>query len=142
MKFITWYVSLLYVQRQLIKILTICETCNWEKPMNRKFVIKPITAVDFNEKARIDLEDFQLVSDGKFKWILNYQDFTIKFVFLKSLEIKITIEVANELLSISLTFGAPKILQSENGCEFVNSVISELKYLWPECSMYYCAWLL
>jgi len=35
--------------------------------MNRKFVIKPITAVDFNEKARIDLEDFQLVSDGKFK---------------------------------------------------------------------------
>jgi len=32
-----------------------------------------------------------------------------------------------------LTFGAPKILQSDNGREFVNSVINELKDLWPEC---------
>eukprot|EP00102_Acyrthosiphon_pisum_P013097 XP_008182522.1 PREDICTED: KRAB-A domain-containing protein 2-like [Acyrthosiphon pisum] len=37
------------------------------------------------------------------------------------------------ILSILLTFGAPKILQSDNGREFVNSVINELKDLWPEC---------
>lgn len=32
-----------------------------------------------------------------------------------------------------LIFGAPKIKQSENGREFVISVVNELKYLWPEC---------
>ncbi|KAE9541565.1 hypothetical protein AGLY_003556 [Aphis glycines] len=90
--------------RPLIKILIICETCNCEKPMNRKFVIKlaasnKIIAIDFNEKAQIDLVDFQTA----------------------------------ELLSVSLTFGAPKISQSENSREFVNSVINKFKFLWPEC---------
>jgi len=37
------------------------------------------------------------------------------------------------LLTIFLTFGAPKILQSDNGREFVNSIINEIKELWPEC---------
>jgi len=36
-----------------------------------------------------------------------------------------------------LTLGASKILQSDNGCEFVNSVINELKDLWPECVIVY-----
>ncbi|KAL4132528.1 hypothetical protein QTP88_009662 [Uroleucon formosanum] len=42
-------------------------------------------------------------------------------------------KVANELLSILFTFGAQKILQSDNGREFLNSVINELKDIWPEC---------
>ncbi|XP_029348381.1 KRAB-A domain-containing protein 2-like, partial [Acyrthosiphon pisum] len=123
-----------YVPRPPIDIfLTVCETCNCKKPMNRKLVIKPITTADFNERAQIDLVDFQSVPDGKFKWILNYQDHATKFVILRPLESKRATEVANELLSILLTFGAPKILQSDNGREFVNSVINELKDLWPEC---------
>ncbi|KAE9523492.1 hypothetical protein AGLY_016044 [Aphis glycines] len=32
-----------------------------KKTMNRKIVIKPITATDFNERAQIDLMDFQSV---------------------------------------------------------------------------------
>lgn len=57
-----------YVPRPPIEIfLTVCETCNCKKPMNRKLVIKPITTADFNERAQIDLADFQSVPDGKFK---------------------------------------------------------------------------
>ncbi|KAF0707049.1 KRAB-A domain-containing protein 2-like, partial [Aphis craccivora] len=52
-----------YVKRAIVK-----------QPMNRKLVIKPITTADFNKRAQIDLVDFQSVPDGKFKWILNYQD--------------------------------------------------------------------
>lgn len=128
-----------YVPRPPIEIfLTVCETCNCKKPMNRKLVIKPIITADFNERVQIYLVDFQSVPDGKFKWILNYQDYATKYVILKPLEIKRATEVANGLLSILLTFGAPKILQSDNGREFVNSVINELKNLWHEC--YYRAW--
>ncbi len=45
---------------------------------------------------------------------------------------KTAAEVAWHLLEIFLTFGAPAILQSDNGKEFVASVITELKQLWPD----------
>ena len=41
-------------------------------------------------------------------------------------------EVAFQLLDIFLLFGAPHILQSDNGAEFTASVITELKQIWPE----------
>ncbi|XP_008187612.1 KRAB-A domain-containing protein 2-like [Acyrthosiphon pisum] len=101
--------------------------------MNRKLVIKPIISKNFNERGQVDLVDFQSLPDGKFKWILNYQDHRTKVLSLRPLESKRTSEVANNLLSIFLTFSAPKILQSDNGREFVNSIIIELKELWPDC---------
>ena len=44
-------------------------------------------------------------------------------------------EVAQTLLPVFLTFGAPAVLQSDNGREFVNSVISELSTLWPQLQL-------
>lgn len=51
---------------------------------------------------------------------------------LRALQCKRATEVAYHLNDIFLTIGAPCILQSDNGREFVNSVISELANLWPE----------
>lgn len=113
--------------------LSTCLSCNSKKPVNRKLVIKPILSEDFNERGQVDLVDFQSNPDGKFRWILNYQDHSTKFLSLRPLESKRAIEVAKNLLSIFLTFGAPKILQSDNGREFVNTIITELKTLWPDC---------
>jgi len=81
---------------------------------------------DFNERGQIDLVDLQSIPDGKCKRIMNYQDHNTKFLLLNSLESKLAIEVANKLLTIFLTFRAPKILQSDNGREFMNSIINEL----------------
>ncbi|KRX22412.1 SCAN domain-containing protein 3, partial [Trichinella sp. T9] len=39
------------------------------------------------------------------------------------------------LLKIFLTFGAPSILQSDNGQEFSNAIIAELKTCWPELKL-------
>ncbi|XP_060845125.1 KRAB-A domain-containing protein 2-like [Rhopalosiphum padi] len=69
----------------------------------------------------------------KNQWILNYQDHSTKFLSLRPLESKRAIEVARNLFSLFLTFGAPKILQSDNGRKFVNTIITELKTLWPDC---------
>ncbi|KRY52081.1 Thyroid adenoma-associated -like protein, partial [Trichinella britovi] len=41
-------------------------------------------------------------------------------------------EVASKLLKIFLTFGAPSILQSDNGQEFSCVIIAELKTCWPD----------
>jgi hypothetical protein len=87
--------------------------CNFKKNANRKLVNKPIISKDFNKRGQVDLVDFQSVPDGKFKWILNYQDHSTKFLSLRPLKSKRVSEVANNLLTIFLTFGAPKTLQSE-----------------------------
>jgi hypothetical protein len=102
-----------YIPRPAIEIfLTVCQTCSCKKSMNRKLVIKPIMSNDFNERGQVDLIDFQSVPDGKYKWILNYQDHHTKCISLRPME---------------------SILQSDNGREFVNCVLDELKQLWPEC---------
>ncbi|XP_055943339.1 KRAB-A domain-containing protein 2-like [Argiope bruennichi] len=58
-----------------------------------------------------------------------YLDHLTKFVQLRPLKTKRAEEVAYHVLPIFLTFGAPAILQSDNGREFSNQVISEI------CSM-------
>jgi hypothetical protein len=115
------------------KFLSVFFMCNSKQGANRRLVIKPIITKDFNERAQVDLVDFQSTPDGKYKWIMNYQDHSTKFLLLRPLESKKALEVVSKLLDIFLTFGAPKILQSDNGREFVNCVIHELKDMWPQC---------
>lgn len=83
----------------------------------------------------MDLIDFQTQPDGKFKFIMVYQDHLTKFVLLRALESKRAAEVAYHLNDIFLTIGAPCILQSDNGREFVNHIICELTSLWPELKL-------
>jgi len=112
--------------------LTGCKSCNEKKNLPKKLVVKPILSSDFCERGQIDLIDFQSLQDGNYKWILNYQDHSTKFVILRPLTSKRAQEIASELLSIFLLFGAPKILQSDNGREFVNGIIENLHEMWPE----------
>lgn len=104
-----------------------CLSCNNKKTVNRKLVIIPIISEDFYERGHF--VDFQSNPDGKFRWILNYQDHSTKFLSLRSQKSKRAIEVARNLLSLFLNFGATKILQSDNSREFVNTIITELKTL-------------
>ncbi|GFT16576.1 KRAB-A domain-containing protein 2 [Trichonephila clavipes] len=60
-----------------------------------------------------------------------YQDHLTKFVQLRPLKTK-RAEVACHVLSIFLPFGAPAILQSDNGREFSNQVMSEVCAMWKD----------
>lgn len=73
---------------------------------------------------------FNRSSNSSGRLILNYQDHLTKFVILRPLKTKTALEVAHYLVDIFTTFGAPSILHSENGREFVNKVIDELTNLW------------
>ena len=52
------------------------------------------------------------------KFILHYQDHLTKFALLRPITSKLAAEVGFQLLDIFLLFGAPHILQSDNGREF------------------------
>lgn len=122
------------VTKQMILLyLSMCETCQEKRTKKKRgLVSKPILHSEMNSRCQVDLIDFQSQPDGKFRFIMVYQDHLTKFVILRPLESKRAEEVAYHLNDIFLTFGAPCILQSDNGREFVNHVITELANLWSE----------
>ena len=69
---------------------------------------------------------------GQHKWIIMYQYYLTKFCILHPLTSKRTSEVGYQLLDIYLLRGAPSVLQSDNGSEFTEQVIAELKQMWPD----------
>jgi IS30 family transposase len=52
---------------------------------------------------------------------------------LRALKQKTALEVVAQLKEIFAIFGAPRILQSDNGREFANRLIKELVRGWPQC---------
>jgi len=95
--------------------------------------VRPILSSSFNSRGHVDLVDMQSMADGIYKFIMNYQDHLTKFCVVENLTSKRAAEVAYKLLtSVFLLFGAPHILQSNNGRKFTASIITKLKELWPE----------
>ncbi len=64
----------------------------------------------------------QSQADGDYRFIMTYQDNLTKFVILRPLKNKTAVAVAEELVDIFCIFGAPRILHTDNGREFNNSV--------------------
>ena len=83
----------------------------------------------------VDLIDMQSEPDGYYQFIMNYQDHLTKFTILRPLKTKTAVEVAYQLMDIFCMFGAPFILQSDNGCKFVNKIIENLADMWPEMKL-------
>ena len=113
-----------------------CIECQKKKrrPTTKGTVVRPILTKEFGTRSQVDLIDMQSMK-GRFSWIMVYQDHLTKFIVLRPLTSKRAAEVAYQLLDIFLLFGAPQILQSDNGSEFTAQVIEELKLLWPSLIM-------
>lgn len=75
---------------------------------------------EMNSRTQVDLIDMQSQADGEYRFIMVYQDHVTKFVQIKALKTKRAEEVAKHIIDIFCIFGAPMILQSDNGREFVN----------------------
>ena len=109
-----------------------CSRCTESKPhISARAEHTPILTKGFNRRGQVDLIDMQsAVADG-YNWIMVYQDHGMKFAHLRRLKSKHAVGIAKKLLHIFMTQGAPAILQSDNGREFVNEVIEQLVLLWP-----------
>ena len=69
--------------------------------------------------------------DGEYKYILHARDHFTRYSWGYPLKSKSSIEVAANLFDLFTTFGAPTILQSDNGKEFNSQVIKKLVEMWP-----------
>lgn len=79
-----------------------CERCTekLKKKENKGIVIRPILAKDFNERAQVDLVDFQSMPDGDFNYVLHYQDHLTKYHLLRPLPCKTASNVAKHVYQI------------------------------------------
>jgi len=68
--------------------------------------------------------------EGYYRFFMNYQNHLTKFTILRPPKSKTAEEVAYQLMVIFM-FGAPFILQSDNGREFANNIIQNLVDMWP-----------
>ena len=110
--------------------LSLCSLSQKIESSKKGLVIKPMIFSEMNSRAQVDQIDMQSQPDGDLKWILVYQDHLTKFVQLRPVTSKRAPEIVYQLLDIFSIFGAPSILQSNNGREFMNSVITELSAMW------------
>ncbi len=97
--------------------------------------IRPIISPTFNHGGQADLINMTAYPDGKMKWILHYQDHHDKMSYLQAMPDKETKTIALELAPLFLMQGAPVILQSNIGREFVAEIIDELVKIWKGCKI-------
>ena len=97
----------------------------------RGLVVRPVVSYEMNSRCQVDLIDMQSEPDGHYRFIMNYQNHLTKFTILRPLNSKTAEEVAYQLMGIFCMFGAPFILQRDNGREFANKIIQNLAAMWP-----------
>ncbi|XP_072393262.1 KRAB-A domain-containing protein 2-like isoform X2 [Diabrotica undecimpunctata] len=118
-------------QEVVMIYLKLCMTCQKrQKFAKRGIVVQPMVCSELNSRCQVDLIDMQSSPDRGYKFIMVYQDCLTKFVQIRPLQSDEAEEVAKHLLDIFCIFGAPTILQSDNGREFANRIIGELRLKW------------
>ncbi|CAF3273316.1 unnamed protein product [Rotaria socialis] len=107
--------------------IKLCDACSNRQIFPKPPVGKPIISVSYLTRIQMDLIDMRSRPDGKFKWILHVKDHFTKFSWAYPLETKEAEPVAEKLLQQFYAFGAPHILQSDNGKEFVARIIKDMR---------------
>ena len=135
----------------------LCPICIQRQLRNRPITgLHPIVTHGFGTRGQVDLIDFQSMPDRSFRFLLNYIDHGVKFLFTIPILHKAASCIAIALLQIFTMIGSPMILQSDNGAEFhgaamndrqqklygslvtltkndLAAIITEMKQMWPEC---------
>ena len=106
-----------------------CANCSHrEHSKSSKYEIRAVGSICFLSRMQMDLFLFTYVVEGVnvTKIVMHLQDHFTKFSLLRCLSDKSAASVAAVLLDVFTTFGAPTVLQSDNGTEFRNQRVIDL----------------
>lgn len=129
------------ITRPVIQIfLANCETCSKRRGTHQTdFAIKPEVPYEAIERAQVDLINMQLCTDNEYDFVLKYQDCTSKFIILRALKTITVDEITRNLIDIFCIFGAPTVLQCDNGDKFLNGATKRLnESAWPRFKIECC----
>lgn len=119
------------IRSDISSVITSCIDC--QRFDHKKEGYHPLQSIEANQPwdhIQIDLIGQLPTSTDGFNYILTVIDVMTGFTILRCLKTKTENETATTLWTLMCDFGIPKILQSDNGTEFVNKVISELVQLY------------
>ena len=124
-------------REQVTLFLSYCVTCEEKRSIKKnRGVLKPITSNGYSQRGQVDLIDMRSCKIDNYCYILHYQDNFTKFSVLEALHSKQTTEVSQHLYEIFTLIGAPRILQSDNGTEFVGAPLKKMmKTFWPRTEL-------
>lgn len=88
--------------------------------------LTPIMACLPMDHISFDLFQMKTSTNG-YNYVLIIVDIATRYVFLRELQTKSSILVARELFNLFCNLGFPRILQSDNGKEFVNKILNKMK---------------
>lgn len=112
------------------KVQEILNRTEWYQLQNAKFLNKPplmtIQAKEVQDRHQIDLLDMgkMKISYGQalYRYILTVMDVFSRYMWLKPLKRKSSVEIAKHLNKIYREHGPPKVLQHDKGTEFKGAV--------------------
>ena len=108
-----------------------CEECQIYKISREGFhPMRSLDAVYPFEMIAMDLCGPLPLTQHKNRFILVVVDVATRFCLLRAISDKFATTIATELVLIMTEFGLVKILLSDNGTEFVNSILNEIKKVW------------
>ncbi len=114
------------VRYNIKHILSTCKPCQRYTIIHHSYApARSITALRPSDHYQIDLMEMPVSLDG-YKFALVLVDLFTGFVMVEPLRSKHSSVVARELMRMFCIIGFPKRLQSDNGKEFVNSIINSL----------------
>ena len=113
---------------EVMAVLRRCPQCMSRNLMNTRPIVTPIRSFSVRERYIFDLIDLRSYAarNDAHKWLLVGLDSFSKFAWTRQLRLKSANLVVREIEKIFLEFGAPIILHTDNGREFVNSEMTSL----------------
>ena len=118
----------------------VCNTKNQRKTKKLAGCDKPILSYQFRDRMQADLIDYQKdeqplwywdAESPKVKWLLVIKDHFTRLSYCRPLKSKSPQYVAFELKSVLSLMGFPLIFQTDNGTEFADQLLRQLKLFNP-----------
>lgn len=115
------------MRRDCAAVVSTCDQCiKWNLARVGFSPMRSISASLPFDHISVDLLSLNKTSPRGNNYILVLVDICTRFVILRALKDKAALTVARCLWEIVCDFGIPKIIQSDNGPEFVNQVVEAL----------------
>ena len=116
--------------------MSLCPQCNQVTRNTKKIKMRPLKFIlskQVGARAQVDLIDMRSQPDPvtDHKWILRYADHLSAFSHVRCLKSKASAEVAQALIEIMSCSIIPKILQSDNGSEFLGECVKAIQEYFP-----------
>jgi hypothetical protein len=129
LQFLKWKnIKFTSMKKKCVDFIKSCEKCQQFSKSKVKFdPISPNFAKTCFDHICLDLLGPLPTTNQGNNYILVIVDVATRYCIIKQLQSKNSIVVANALIETLSIFGIPKIIQSDQGTEFLNSIVEKLK---------------